>query len=695
MAKSLHPLKVGDRGGMKRRIHLIFIGLILTVTSLFFVNMSSSYSRQSVVAMTSQGKLAYRKYANINDSLVVNRLPDFSYAGYRGGGVSLPVLPVKITLEPSTGDASARIQAALNSVSELPLDASGFRGAVLLKKGFYAISKPLYIRASGVVLRGEGQDPNGTVIVATTTQPISVITLMGQGSGLGEIKKTRTQILDELVPVGANQFYVENSSIFAMGDTITVRRTVNDDWISAIGMDRINESNEVDADWSAKGFDINHERVITKINKNLIEVDIPLVDTIDSRFGGGVVYKANPKGRISEVGVENLRIVSNYKHVTDENHARIGITVNRVLNGWVKEVTVQNLSHTAVTVTGYSKFITVQDSAMLEPISRIIGGSRYSFNVGASLGVLFQRCYSDGGRHSFVSGSRVTGPHVWVDSLAVNNHSDDGPHHRWATGLLYDNVQGGVLAVQNRLDWGTGQGWSGAQIMFWRSKYDKIILNAPTGSMNWAVAMEGRFIPSNKTPNEAEGIIQADHPSLPRSLYFQQLQDRLGEQAVHQVTTEDQRNGKQFDVIKLLTRAPASVSDPACASGIRSGSACCPLACGTCGGINCSARPGGAAACCTIAIKQSAVSCLDSKAPCNIPGEKEMGKFAKVQADPSCSRGIKSDNGACCAAGCGKCGGTGCSGLPGGVGACCTGAILEKAKSCALSEAPCVLPDGL
>ena len=61
-----------------------------------------------------------------------NSIPDFSHAGYMGGGVALPDVPVKQTVSPSGGaDDTGLIQAAIDDVSSLPLE-NGFRGAVLL-----------------------------------------------------------------------------------------------------------------------------------------------------------------------------------------------------------------------------------------------------------------------------------------------------------------------------------------------------------------------------------------------------------------------------------------------------------------------------------------------------------------------------------------------------------------------------------
>ena len=70
------------------------------------------------------GKLVY-KTTKFGD-----RIMDFSHAGYMGGGVALPDVPVKKTIEPSGGeDDTALIQAAIDEVSALPL-VDGSRGLV-------------------------------------------------------------------------------------------------------------------------------------------------------------------------------------------------------------------------------------------------------------------------------------------------------------------------------------------------------------------------------------------------------------------------------------------------------------------------------------------------------------------------------------------------------------------------------------
>jgi hypothetical protein len=61
-------------------------------------------------------------------------------------------------------------------------------------------------------------------------------------------------------------------------------------------------------------------------------------------------------------------------------------------------------------------------------------------------------------------------------------------------------------------------------------------------------------------------------------------------------------------------------------------------------------------------------------------------------ASTYCSRGIE-HGGACCAAACGSCGGSGCGSLPGGSSQCCSGTILNSGVICKKAEdVACIIP---
>src|SRR3954471_14441232 len=99
-----------------------------------------------------------------------NTIHDSSHAGYGGGGVAIPTVPVKETIWPVLGDNTANIQAAVDKVSALPVNKNGFRGTVLLRAGYYKMAAGVTIKASGVVLRGEGMGDTGTVLVGMLPQ---------------------------------------------------------------------------------------------------------------------------------------------------------------------------------------------------------------------------------------------------------------------------------------------------------------------------------------------------------------------------------------------------------------------------------------------------------------------------------------------------------------------------------------------
>ena len=145
-----------------------------------------------------------------------NVIPDFSNAGYGGGGVPIPDVPVKAVVGPGAGDDGERIQAAIDRVSRMEPDANGHRGAVLLRRGEYQIAGTLRLSAGGVVLRGEGRDRDGTVLMATGTSRRTLIEVnpafmrlqehrsvrVRRGRAWREVPGTRRAITDAYVPVG-------------------------------------------------------------------------------------------------------------------------------------------------------------------------------------------------------------------------------------------------------------------------------------------------------------------------------------------------------------------------------------------------------------------------------------------------------------------------------------------------------------
>jgi len=254
------------------------------------------------------------------------------------------------------------------------------------------------------------------------------------------------------------------------------------------------------------------------------------------------------------VGIENLRLETAFAGETDENHGRSAVAFQRVTNGWMRQVTARFFWYGAVSVRSTSMYITVEDSAMLEHKSLVASSRRYSFYIDDSDFILFQRCLAKDGRHDFVSGSKTPGPNVFVDSTGIDAKSDSGPHHRFATGQLYDNINvrnisRGELFVRNRGAMGTGHGWSGAQVLFWNTNAT-IIADAPNGAMNYAIGNVGPL--SSSVPKEPRGIIQSlNQTVVPRSLYYEQLKERMGIRALNTQVVPAQKEGTIWTLLEL------------------------------------------------------------------------------------------------------------------------------------------------
>ena len=454
-----------------------------------------------------------------------DRIPDFSNVGYRGGTVPLPTVAVKATVSPGSGDDAARIQAAIDQVSDLPLGADGFRGAVLLRAGEFEIGGSVFIRDSGVVLRGEGDGTNGTVLRATGTSQRTLVQVIGSGSRQ-TVSGTTHSITDKVVPVGARTFRVDSTAGLAAGDKVIVNRPSTADWLRAIDADDLANP------WVPGTKDQPFDRVITRIEGDQVTIDAPLANSLERRFGGGTIFEYRWPGRIQNVGVENLRGRSDFSGSTDENHSWTFIGIEDAENVWVRDITGQHFAYAAVSAENGAKWVTVTDSECLDPVSQITGSRRYSFNVDSQL-TLVKNCYSRLGRHDYVLGSSTPGPNAFVDSRGEDGFADAGPHQRWSTGGLFDNidVEGTGINVQNRGNSGSGHGWAGANMVIWNSTSDGgyIVQNPPT-AQNWLIGSTGAIKSGTMYvgPRPEQGVTASHGTAVePRSLYAAQLQDRL------------------------------------------------------------------------------------------------------------------------------------------------------------------------
>lgn len=478
---------------------------------------------------------------------------DFSGAGYMGGGVALPAVPVVCTVAPSGGsDDTAVIQSAINQVAALPLQ-GGFRGAVLLAPGTFVCGSTLYIPASGIVLRGSGSGPDGSTIKMYGTRHTAIVTGAGRGNwarrapvdeedlptqgesaGIG-----RSYIADAYVPSGSTTFTVANASGFAAGDTIEIRRPVTATWVRFMGMDTLVRGGRPQT-WIRAGTTIPIERQIASVSGNKITLQVPLSDSFDSRYlnpPGTEVLKVRPPARLTEIGIEHLHIESPAQAV---NHSQELYTAVR-MNGqdcWMRDVIIDETMN-SVGLGG--RRITLENVTVNRK-AKHQGASKPAEFAPNGDQILLDHCAVNADNVWFAAtGSGHSGPIVFLDCAFSGDGHIEG-HMRWTTGMLLDNcsLPDGGIDFKNRGEMGSGHGWGMAWAVAWNCVAKAYVVQRPPGANNWAIGCTGgRELlarPFDSRPDLPEGTFDSyGKPVAPRSLYLAQLEERLGPEALRNI----------------------------------------------------------------------------------------------------------------------------------------------------------------
>lgn len=491
----------------------------------------SAYT-SSKVQYDANGRLTYPADAN------GNRIPDFSHAGYKGGGVALPVgVPVAVTLSPVAGDDTASIQAAIDQVGNLPLQPDGYRGTVLLGAGVYEVAGTLRLNKSGVVLAGVGDGDNSatnTILRRSGTSTADVITAGGGANDQfrTEVAGTRREITTPRVTVGSRSFAVDDAAPFAVGDNIVIWHPSTAAWISAMNNGGVTDANV----WLPGQIDIRYSRYITAIAGNTITVDAPVFNHLDRALSVSYVYKYDRTGILTNIGIEDLQIDIVTAGPTSETHCEDAVQFVEAEDSWIRDCTIKHFWHAGVQFVASTR-CTVERVRAIEPHSVVTGGRRYNFSTYMAQLILFQDCFATDARHGFVANgtSNDSGNVVLRGTLDRNLTFSEG-HRRWSTGLLFDNivatnrVGGDVLGFYNRGNYGTGHGWAVGHGVIWNSNAagGKILVQQPPTAQNYAIGCFGNVTGTGPFAGAA-GLIEGTNTAglQPASLYAEQLAQRL------------------------------------------------------------------------------------------------------------------------------------------------------------------------
>jgi hypothetical protein len=462
-------------------------------------------------------------------------IPDFSHAGYGGGGVALPDVPVQQTLAPVDGDNTPAIQKAIDTVAALPLT-NGLRGTVLLKAGTYSCETPIVISQSGVVLRGSGSGDNGTVIQMTGA-PHVCIQILGAPLKYPHFDPSAgIPITDAYIPTGAQSFTVNNASSLKAGDTIYIERKLTAAWIHSLGMDTLVRNNSPQT-WIHTDQITTYERTIRSVDGNKITLDVPLPDAIDAQLlapDTAMVYKDSAPARLSQCGIESLQINSSPPTgmLTTKNNN--SISLDNCEDCWVKDITMKDTLGNILALD-HSRRITLENANAFHTATVAKGAGYPADYTLRGTQILLDRSSSTGHGSFYVTTANTQSYlNVVLNCNFYGDHGDGGaiqPHARWSTAMLVDgcNVPDGKIEFINRGTAGSGHGWAMGWGVAWNCTAKILNFQQPPGVINWCIGCKGDL---DKKTGLTDGFFSYGTPVVPKNLYLAQLQERLGASAL-------------------------------------------------------------------------------------------------------------------------------------------------------------------
>jgi len=517
----------------------------------FWINLQAQTWQSNMVKFGTDGKLTYT-YTNTTDS---NRIPDFSYAGYKSSNVPIPnVTKILSTLTPVAGDNTIQINNAITAADSITPDSNGIRGVILLKKGNYNMTGTINLNVSGVILRGEGSGSDttsNTVITALGNTPNQRTVLIAGGGGtatdgwnkVGSIAYFKTN----WVKVGDNTFTVDDASSFNVGDNVIINSPCTQAWINAVDGGGTNTSPA----WTVGSLPLQFKRIITAINGNTVTIDAPVFNHLKLSEAQSQMWKEDRSNIKTEIGIEDLRIdIQNWTDMdTSESHAWQAIDMFQVEDCWARNVVTLHFGQAGFRTSTATR-VTIDSCQAIDPVATITAERRYNFEVYTkSTLILFKNCFATNARHSYVSnGTSYVSGIVFLRCQSQDPNTSSEGHRMWSMGLLYDNLKdygnlpsdSRVLGLYNRGSMGTSHGWSAAHSVAWNCDTRRtsgpagvIVCQQPPTAQNYVIGGCGAVnltasIPYPNLPlGYVEGFNQCSETLVPQSLFEQQLADRL------------------------------------------------------------------------------------------------------------------------------------------------------------------------
>jgi len=422
---------------------------------------------------------------------------DFSYAGYFLGAKSLGSVPCNVVNITATGDITAAIQAAINSVGT----AGG--GIVRIPAGTFVMSSGVAVNYNNVSIEGAGSGQTIINVPSSYTSPDDQF----DGDGLFTFGRTLGAATENdgwvnegailttagaVVHRGDMQIATADASKINIGDWIVIQQFF---WPALV-----NNNSAMPDQWVANDsyeFSFTYLRRVTSKSGNLVLLDAPIPWTLDPA-NNAVRVRATDGQMKENSGVKGITIqfANNTLASTGRPHGS-GIYFEGVRDGWVYDVQVFNFPRNGIYLS-YSARITILDCRVQTAQDTGGDGYGYGFLMSPAQSILIKGCHGEAARHNFITSHPQTSVIVETQNVSVNATQPDDTHFAFEQAILWDKhtqMNGEALEAVNRGDQSSGAYETLASGVVWNFYGDGVNLPGfPGGGLFLKPSPDGQMI---------------------------------------------------------------------------------------------------------------------------------------------------------------------------------------------------------
>lgn len=377
-------------------------------------------------------------------------LPNFSYAGYKYSEVEIPDVDYKVfdvTKYGADGTDEKSDKKAIQKTIAAAI--KNKKGIVYFPKGKYYINtkeddqKPIIIKSSNIVFRGEGDGEDGSILFFANdlppkdpkkmyTCPMAIQTSAGGAD----------RLLTEVTSNSKRETFkitVKDPSKLKIGNWVILKVVNNDKDLISYDTQPLT----VEEEWKTilnKGVQVNERHQIAAIKGKVVTFKEPIHYDINKRHGWKIYNYAHSEG----LGFEHIRFEANWKkefvhHRSAEDDSGWGILkISRAVNSWIRNCTFKNVTNAvAFSQAAYSTALNIK-------IEGSIGHSSVDAG-GGSTGILIAKVEDIAGMHHAVGvgGGSTSATVIWRSTYPA--HTSFESHASQPRCTLFDNIEGGFF----------------------------------------------------------------------------------------------------------------------------------------------------------------------------------------------------------------------------------------------------------